>query len=111
MQDSLPVTMSIAFLHPIIDALLTRGRARDELASQFSIPLEALYDPETTRPENTVYSFLKWSVDCTGSPSFSDRIVQYGWARLVPLMTAAQTRGDFFQKFGLLSSEQNAVAT
>lgn len=55
MQDSLPATMSIAFLRPIIDALLTRGRVKDELASQFSIPLEALYDPETTRPENTVY--------------------------------------------------------
>ncbi|AXI49068.1 hypothetical protein C1J03_23335 (plasmid) [Sulfitobacter sp. SK012] len=115
MQDSLPAAMSIAFLHPIIDALLTRGKVKEELASQLSIPVGALYDPSVTLPANEVYSFLKWSANCTGSPFFTARVGQYmaagGWAPLVPLMTSAKTLGDFFQKFSQLSSEQNAAAT
>ena len=115
MQDSFPAAMSIAFLHPIIDALLTRGRVKQELASQLAIPVEALYDPSVTLPANEVYSFLKWSADCTGSPFFTARVGQYmaagGWAPLVPLMTSAQSLADFFQKFGLLSSDRNAAAT
>lgn len=59
--------MSLAFLHPIIDAFLIRGRAKEELASQLCIPVGALHDASVTLPANKVYSFLKWSANFTGS--------------------------------------------
>lgn len=107
--------MSVAFLQPFFDALLLRGMGRAEIATQLSISEEAIDDPSVTIPANSVYAFLKWSTVFTGDPMFTARVGQVmasgGWLPLLPLMASSLTLGDFFQKFSLLSSEQNRAAT
>lgn len=107
--------MNIVFLQPVFDALLNRGKPRADLAAQINLPPEALDDPSVTLPANSAYAFLRWATLWTEDPMFLTRVgktmAQGGWVPLLPLMASAQTVGDFFQKFSLLSSEQGKSAS
>lgn len=115
MQDSLPATMSVAFLHPFFDEMLRRGANKSELAGRIGIGETSLYDALTLVPDNSVYAFLGWVADSTGDPllcaRIGERMSNGEWAPLVPLMTSAKTVGDFLQKFSLMSSEQGRAAS
>ena len=115
MQDSLPATMSVAFLHPFIEDMLRRGTTKSQLAARIDLDETSLFDPAVLLPANSVYGFLAWiSVD-TEDPLLCARTGQLMakgiWAPLVSLMGSAKTIGDFLQKFGLMSSEQGRAAT
>ncbi|MDO6483643.1 AraC family transcriptional regulator [Shimia thalassica] len=114
MPDSLPATMSVAFLHPFFDELLRRGVSQSLLAARINLPESSLFDPAVTVPANSVYAFLKWVADSTGDAlicaSIGQHMAKGAWAPLVPLMNSATTVGDFFQKFSQMSSDQGKAA-
>ncbi|MEP5090534.1 MAG: helix-turn-helix domain-containing protein, partial [Paracoccaceae bacterium] len=115
MQDSLPATLSVAFLHPFFEELFRRGAKKSELAARIGIDETSLFDPVVSVPANSVYGFLSWIAADTEDPLLCARIGQQmamgAWAPLLPLMGSAKTVGDFFQKFSLMSSEQGRAVS
>ncbi|WP_413843518.1 AraC family transcriptional regulator ligand-binding domain-containing protein [Tateyamaria sp.] len=115
MKDSLPATLSVAFLHPFLEEMLRRGTKKSRLAARIGLEEASLFDPSVLVPANNVYAFLKWIAAETKEPLLCARIGQQMamgmWAPLLPLMASAKTIGDFFQKFSLMASEQGCAVS
>ncbi len=115
MKNSLIPTMSVAFLQPFFDELLRRGVKRTELAARINLQEEALLDPSFSVPANNVYAFLAWVAASTNDrlicAEIGQRMARGDWKPLLPLMTSANTVGDFLLKFSMLSSERSSAAT
>lgn len=107
--------MSIAFLHPVLDALRARGFPEELLARQLSITGAGGSDPGTMLLADKVYDFLGWATTQTGDPWLCARIGQAmargGWAPVNALLSKRKTLWGFLRMFSIMANEQGGAAT
>ncbi|MFC3613392.1 helix-turn-helix domain-containing protein [Lutimaribacter marinistellae] len=115
MSAQSPPVMSIAFLHPVLDAMRAQGCSEEVLTGQLSIASERLDDPATMLPADRIYGFLEWATGQMGDPFLCARIGQRmargGWAPINPLLTSCRTVWDFFRQFSVIAEEQGGAAS
>ncbi len=115
MKSQSPPVMSIAFLHPVLDAMSAQGCGTDLLARQLSISVLQMQDPATMLPAGRVYAFLAWSTVQIGDPFLCARIGQRmangGWGPINALLSECATVWEFLRRFSVTAEDQGGAAT
>ncbi len=115
MKSQPPPVMSLAFLHPVLDAVSAQGCGKGLLAKQLSISVSQVQDPATMLPAGRVYAFLAWATVQIGDPFLCARIGQRmangGWGPINALLSECATVWEFLRRFSVTAEEHGGTAT
>lgn len=102
-------------LHPVMDAMSSRGCDDDFLADKLKLSPSQMRDPVTVLPARRIYEFLAWATEHSTDPFFCTRVGRHmargAWVAVNPLLQNRPKIWDVLLRFSSMAVDQGGSAS